>query len=397
MRVVAYLVNRYPETSLTGVRREIDAVGDSGMRVLRFAHRPSLQPLASDKDRLEASATEYLAEGSSGPLALALFRVLVTHPRRFAGSLRKLLTLRPLGFSHIAYLALACRLFERLKAEGVDHLHTHFAQSSAAVAMLTHALGGPPWTMTIHGPEDLEPGNSRRLATLSLAANKAVAISEWAAAATRRSVEPSNIDVRVVGMGVADEYLSPTVAMNDSGPLVCVGRLDNRKGHAVLLESLTLLRQAACTPSVELIGDGPCRDALAMEIERRGLTRQVTICGWLSERGVREKLDACRFLVLPSLAEGLPVAIMEAFARARPVIATDVAGIRELVRDDENGLVVAAGDPVGLSHAIKALLSQSTDELSRLGLCGRAAVLDRFDSKRNAQALIGIWREISTR
>lgn len=395
MRVVAYLVNRYPECSLTAIRREIGAVADSGLKVLRFAHRPSLQPLASDRDRFEASVTEYLAAGNSFRLVLALVRVLGTHPRRFAEALRKLLALQPLTFSHIAYLAVACRLFERLTAEAADHLHTHFAQSSAEVAMLTRALGGPPWSMTVHGPEDLEAFNRRRLSTLSLAANKTMAISDWAGDAMRRAVDPQAIDVRIVRMGVADEYLLPPVAMSDSGPIVCVGRLDGRKGHAVLLESLSLLRLAACKPPVTLIGDGPCKEELAAEIRRRGLAQQVTICGWLSERGVREKLDACRFLVLPSLSEGLPVAVMEAFARARPVIVTDVAAISELVRHKENGLVVAAGDPVGLSHAMEAFLALSTDELSSFGLRGRATVLDRFDSNRNAHTLIGIWREIS--
>ncbi|MGH8249598.1 MAG: glycosyltransferase family 4 protein [Steroidobacteraceae bacterium] len=394
MEVVAYLINRYPEASLTTLRREIEAVESAGIRILRFAHRPSLQPFAAEKDRLEAKLTEYLVTGNCLDLAVPLARMLVRHPVRLARTIRLMLSLGRANLRHVAYLALACRLLERLEAGQAEHLHVHFAQSSAVVAMLAHSLGGPPWTMTVHGPEDFEPSRMRSLHVLAASSNATIAISRWASDATRRVVEPRAADVRVVRMGVDDQFLGPPVPVSASGAIVCIARLDRRKGHSVLFAAVQALRASGQTPHIELIGDGPCRQELQIEAERRGLAGQVTFSGWLTQEGVRDRLDRCRFVVLPSLAEGLPVSIMEAFARARPVVATGVGGITELVRHMENGMVATPGDAAGLADAMKTLLTMSPAALLELGMRGRSTVMEQFDSRANAGTLISIWRDL---
>jgi glycosyltransferase involved in cell wall biosynthesis len=122
-------------------------------------------------------------------------------------------------------------------------------------------------------------------------------------------------------------------------------------------------------------------------VDRLGLADVVKFRGWLSQGELRDRLDACRFTVLPSLSEGLPVAIMESFARARPVIATDIAGVTELVEHQRNGIVVPAGDATRLAAAIEALLEAPEAELHRMGMRGRERVVDECDSDRNAREL----------
>ncbi len=150
-------------------------------------------------------------------------------------------------------------------------------------------------------------------------------------------------------------------------PIICIARFDARKGHGVLLNALSLLDRIRNQARVELIGDGPCREEIESDLLRRGLSDTVVIRGWISEAGIKDALDRSRFLVLPSLSEGLPVAIMEAFARARPVIATDVAGIPELVSHRRNGILVAPDDPESLALGLKELLAMTPEELFRLG------------------------------
>lgn len=392
MRAVAYLFNRYPEATLTTLRREVHAVVGTGLTVRRFAHRPSLQPLAGQADRAEADRTRYLAAAGLLPLLLSLIGSLLRHPVRFVAALRIMLNLRPPAFRHIGYLAMACRLTGYLRGEQIDLVHTHFAQNSAVVAMLAHALGGPPWTMTVHGPEDLDIGNRDGLAMKVRAAGTTIAISNFAANSIRRAVAPHAAKVHVVGMGIDAFYLEAPVSIKSGSPIVCVARLVARKGHFVLIDAIDRLKSQGFRPTVELIGDGPLKEDLSAMIERRGLSEQVKFCGWQSEEGVRRRIDASSFVVLPSTAEGLPVSVMEAFARARPVIACDVGAISELVHDGVNGALVAPDDPRSLADALATFASKKPDELFQMGLLGRCEVAERHDARKNAETLVRIWQ-----
>ena len=104
-----------------------------------------------------------------------------------------------------------------------------------------------------------------------------------------------------------------------------------------------MLREQGHDFELVIVGDGPLRGAIEQRIERFSLGTRVRITGFLSNRGVRQELLAARALVLPSFAEGLPVAIMEALALGRPVISTYIAGIPELVQPGVNGWLVPPG------------------------------------------------------
>ena len=394
MRPVAYLVNRYPEATLTTIRREIEAVAAAGVPVLRFAHRPSDQPLAGAIDRREAGLTQYVAQSGYGRLALCLLAALVTRPVRFVRALRAAIAIGPSVLHSLAYLALACLLREQLATQRVATLHVHFGLSSAAVGVLIRELGGPPWSVTIHGPEEFAAANRKRLSQVARSASRTIAISEWAAAALREAVSPVVLETRVIGMGVGSSFLSPPEPIDAEAPVVCIARLDTRKGHIVLLEALARLDGVFRRVRVDLIGDGPLRSEIESEISRRGLSSRVVVRGWLSEAAVKEALDRSRLLVLPSLDEGLPVAIMEAFARARPVLATRVAGIPEIVVHRFNGVVVPPNDAGSLAQGLIDLLSMAVGDLYQLGLNGRKLVQEKFDSARNAQSLIATWQEM---
>src|SRR5688572_23816593 len=346
---IAYLVNRYPEASLVAISREIRGVSAVGLEVCRIAHRPSDQPILSQGELEEASRTYYLATRSIFTLVLACLRRAVSDPLRMVRAVRLLRMMGRTGSARVGHLLLACRLVDQLQAMRVDYLHVHFAMTSAAVAALSRQLGGPPWTLTVHGPEEFDAARATAFAVLVRAASATVAVSNWAAGFVAQVEKPGGGAARVVRLGVDGDYLSVPSEIDPSGPILCIARLDRRKGHDVLLDALALIPSERRNFQVELIGDGPLRRELESAVARRGLSKLVRFRGWLSQKEVLSRLDACRCLVMPSLAEGLPVALMEAFARARPVIATSVGGTTELVAHRINGLVVTAGDAVELS------------------------------------------------
>ena len=102
---------------------------------------------------------------------------------------------------------------------------------------------------------------------------------------------------------------------------------------------------------------------------------------------VREALDEACAVVLPSFAEGLPVVIMEAFARGRPVLSTYVAGIPELVVPGQNGWLVPAGSVEALAQALRQVLAAPSSRLAEFGRAGRARVAEQHDAGRNGRQM----------
>ncbi|MFD2135182.1 glycosyltransferase [Novosphingobium resinovorum] len=115
----------------------------------------------------------------------------------------------------------------------------------------------------------------------------------------------------------------------------------------------------------------------------------VTLHGWASPQTIRGALRRARALVLPSFAEGLPVVLMEAMALRRPVIATAIAGIPELV-DGDVGWLVPSGSVDAIEGALDAALDAWPEELEAMGERARARVLDRHDPERCAGRMVDL-------
>ncbi|MDM7255823.1 MAG: glycosyltransferase, partial [Paracoccus sp. (in: a-proteobacteria)] len=141
---------------------------------------------------------------------------------------------------------------------------------------------------------------------------------------------------------------------------------------------------------LSLVGDGPLRPQIEAAFRASGQDGAVTLTGWLDEAGVRRVLGESHALVLPSFAEGLPMVLMEALAAGRPVIATHIAGIPELVTPDV-GWLVPAGDDEALAAAMAALSRIPQDELAAMGRAGHDRALMRHDIDRAAARLAALF------
>jgi glycosyltransferase involved in cell wall biosynthesis len=166
-----------------------------------------------------------------------------------------------------------------------------------------------------------------------------------------------------------------------------VGRLAEQKGQLLLVEASAKLRDRGADFELVIVGDGPMREELEQLIDRLGLRDRVRITGFLDNRAVRRELEAARALVLPSFAEGLPVVIMEAMALGRPVIATYIAGIPELVEPGRSGWLIPAGALEPLVEAMAEALAAGPDELDRMGRAGAARASLQHDAATEAGKL----------
>ena len=180
--------------------------------------------------------------------------------------------------------------------------------------------------------------------------------------------------------------------------ILCVARLVEEKDHATLLEAFRrLLAAGRENLTLTLVGDGPLRRALseqARTIERELAhgAELVRFVGMVDD--VRPWLARADLVVLASRHESQGIALVEAMAGARPVVATNVGGIPELVEDEVTGLLVPPRDPARLAAAIARLLDDSI-LAARLGAAGRARVEERFSLSARVRALTELFRQVA--
>ena len=395
---IAYLINQYPKVSHSFIRREIISVEACGIRVKRFSLRSCSTELVDEADKLELTRVRVVLAVGIVSLLFRLLRIAVTRPIRFLQALW--LTLR-LGWCsergvlrHLAYLAEACILLRWFSDSDVAHVHAHFGTNSTTVAMLCRAIGGPPYSFTVHGPEEFDKVKAIALVEKVERAAFVVTVSCFGKSQLYRWCEQRQWSkIHVVHCGVDDGFLAqPSIAVEAEPRLVCVGRLCEAKGHLVLLEAVGQLATEGLQFKLVLVGDGPLRAEIEALSARLGLQNYVEVLGWASNSEVRQHILASRAMVLPSFAEGLPVVLMEALALGRPVISTYVAGIPELVEPGVCGWLVPPGSIEALTAAIRVALQLPVEKLQQMGASGAERVAQRHDASIEASFLAALFR-----
>ena len=387
---LAYLTAVYARVSHSFIRAEVAQLRALGHTVDTFSVREAdASELVSDEIRAEHARTDHILRQGLARLLGSAFLELVRTPREWLAAL--FLAMR-CGWPGLkgrswcyAYFLEACYLARRLREKRAEHLHVHMGEGCATVAMLAAALADIPYSMTVHGLEfDHAP-----LLSLDEKVRRSrfsVAVSEYSRAQLYRWTAPPDWPkIHVVRCGVllnGHAHGGPARERR----IVCVARLSPEKGHLVLLEAIARLK-AEAPFEVVLVGDGPLRRELHARIDELGLAARVRLAGWMGADGVREEIRRSRALVLASFSEGLPVVLMEAFALERPVIASAIGGIPELVEPGVSGWLVPAGSAEMLSEAIKAALMTDSETLQRMGRAGAARVRERHDRMKEARRL----------
>lgn len=395
---IAYLINAYPKVSHSFIRREIHALERQGLEVRRIALRGWDGPLPDEEDHRERQRTSYVLRGGVRSLLLPLLQTLLRSPSRLCRTVWLAVTMargsdRPLLY-HLAYVAEACRVLRWVTSDGVERLHAHFGTNSAEVAMLVHSLGGPPYSFTVHGPEEFmrELGLTAKIRRASLV----IAISHFCRSQLYLWAPYEEWPkIRIIRCGLEEAFhkdVDTRLPAAATPRLSCVGRLAEAKGQPLLLQAAALLAARNIDFQLVLAGDGPLRATLESLIDRFRLGDRVRITGWISGAQVREELLASRAMVLPSFAEGLPVVIMEAMALRRPVLTTYVAGIPELVTHGETGWMFPAGSVEDLALAMEQCLLCPREEIERMGAAAHQRVIGLHSIDEEARKLADLFR-----
>jgi glycosyltransferase involved in cell wall biosynthesis len=175
-----------------------------------------------------------------------------------------------------------------------------------------------------------------------------------------------------------------------------IGRLRASKGHALAIAAWHAVLSRIPEARLLIVGDGPERATLRQQVQRVGLHERVLFAGRIDDE--RERADIVRasdIALLPSYGEALPMALIEASACARPVVATDVGGVREVVSDGVGGTLIPPGEITAIADAVIELL-QDPQLGARMGQAGRVLVQERFDMYSWARQLGDIYAEAMT-
>ncbi|WP_199262739.1 glycosyltransferase [Paracoccus binzhouensis] len=394
---IGYLVNTYPRPSHSFIRREIAALEAEGLEIHRFAMRGDAAALSDPADLAEHARTERVLEAGGRRLLAALTRQALARPAKFRTALRLARSRARAGESSLArqivYLAEGAHVAARARALGLQHIHAHFGTNSARVAAYARLLGGPGFSFTVHGPEEFDNTGPLDLGGKLALAEFCVTVSSYGRSQMYRWAEPGDWDkLRVVHCGLdLDRWADP--APLPAGPLhmVAVGRFAEQKGFGLLIRAFALAWRRNPALRLSLVGDGELRPQIESLIAAEGMGEAVRLLGWQHEAGVRAAMDAAHALVTPSFAEGLPVVIMEAMACARPVIATYIAGIPELVRPGQEGWLVPAGNAEALAETMLQAAETDHAMLERMGASARARVTRRHDIRESARRLAALF------
>lgn len=398
---ILYVGSILPKRSETFVYREVLGLRDRGVRVsVASVHEPEA---ALAEPRLGALADEAIRVYGRG--LRGKWRVVRDAPKiKLWRPTRGLFETRPMYWpKYMLQCEAGYALAQRVLHKGITHVHAHMAHVPTTVAMSCAEALGIPFSFTGHAA-DLFRDRSALRTKLERAAFVAC-ISEWHREFYKQ-VAPGLDDAKlpVVRCGVDLDEFSVADPTQGRG-ILAVGRLVPKKGFDVLIRALgraveadgkpsgaLSLRPAALGLRLTLVGDGPEEKALKALAEEVGVADRVDFVGAKSNDQVRELMGRAALFVLPCKQaadgdrDGIPVVLMEAMARGVCVVSGDLPTIRELVADNQCGVMVPPGSVDELSDVMVRLLGD-TEDRQRLATAGRARVVEEFSLDVNLDRL----------
>ena len=264
-------------------------------------------------------------------------------------------------------------------------LHTHLVHADV-YGQLAGAISRVPFRLsTKHGFNEFREGRFFGIAdrTVGSLAHVQIAISQGLAHYLAETEGFDEEGFEIVHYGISSrDSVRPYEGAEPQ--LLCVGRLIPIKGHLVLLRAFAQARARVPGLTLDVAGRGPLEPALKEFARELGLEGAVRFLGFVSP--VQDAVEEAAIVVVPSLGEGFGMVALEAMERARPVIASAVGGLPEIVADGETGLVVPSGDAEALADAI-AYLAGDLERAAAMGRAGRERALAEFPPERSVERI----------
>lgn len=392
MTRVAYLVSDYFAPSHTFVRREVAALRKAGLQITPF----SIQASGGDGE------AEAVLKRPSLEYPLALIQALASQPLQFVLCWWISIQHRPPGLRALAWSQFhfveAIMLARLIKASRCTRLHNHFANSAAVVGMIAAKFLKIPWSFTLHGISETDYPAGMLLREKLEHADFVACASYFMQAQAMRSVDFGHWSkMHIVRCGVNLSTMLSGISGDGQSDhdrpvkIICVGRLSAEKGYFGLVKVLAQLAADGHEFDTTIVGDGPSAAAIHAKVAALALHDKIHFTGGLSETETLAEISRSDIMVLPSLMEGLPVVLIEALAMRKAVVASQVAGIPELIIQGQTGLLFTPSNWDDLERQLHNLMADPVLR-KKLGAEGFRKVKSEFSSERAADILSSLFQ-----
>lgn len=398
--VMAYVLLWFPLSSETFIFREIVQLRELDLNIHVYTMYGAAFRGCSHEMRAYDGPIERMGIRMFFRIWGAFFRALKQCPSLVwrllrEGFFRRMRNLESLGENLWCFMA-GFLLAEWCRRDGVELIHSSWANGPATAAWVASLLTGIPFAFTgragdIYPEDGLLREKSRD--ALFIRTNNAANV-DWL-----RSFCPPDAEdkVRLVYNSLTFTKRELCVLpMHPPYRLLAVGRFARTKGFPELLTAMARLRRERVPVRLTLAGDGAWRGRLLRQIHRLSLEEYVDMPGFVPHDGLRRYMQTHDMLVVPSVVhtngdrDGIPNVIMEALSMGMPVVATDVCGIAEVIRNGETGLLVPQRNSAALANAVRAMLTDR-ERARAMALAGRSLVETMFDRRRNITALRDLY------
>jgi glycosyltransferase involved in cell wall biosynthesis len=399
---IVYLLHRFPRATDTFIFREIRALETCGLNVkVVSVWKPkdgeTLPPLLNEWSK----QTTFLLPAGPTKVAWRIATVVCQQPLRFLSALLLSARMRRPGLKGLVfqlfYLGEALLAAYDLRAENKFQLHNHFGDQSGMVTMLLAHLRGLPYSISFHGPHVFfDPfGNRIKEKAREAAFNRCISFyCRSQLMLFTGDYDQTRNEVVRCGLDLANYFYKDP--QSKVATIISVARIAPEKGFNFLLDALKQVFEQYADVRLKIIGDGPVRGALHGQALDLGISDRVQFVGQMTETEIIAELGQSDLFVLPSVAEGLPVSVMEAMAVGVPVVATNIAALGELVEDGLSGRLVPPTDAISLAATICELIENHELRLS-MARRGRKKIESDFRIEPEARKLAGLFARVPVR
>jgi len=408
---IGYLLRSYPRLSQTFILNEILALEKIGVSIQIFALTNPREKIVQMQVNQIRAPVHYLDESMQprrlGNLLKENVEVARLHFKGYISSVVYIAANKRIDqgytassrwecFLQAVHLIYILALRAQRTGKSIDHLHAHFAHDPALIAYLVHCIAGIPFSFTAHARDLYQV--PEKVLTYRIRQARAVITCCKANLEYLNQIAPSQqskFSLIYHGVNLKDfqPVPNPGASPVPNHPLILsVGRLVEKKGFQNLLQAFLIVKRRGEIFQCAIYGDGPLCQQLRDWIEEHDLTDEIMLEG---DRTQKELIsiyqNATLFILTPVQTDdgdrdGIPNVLVEAMAVGLPVITTAVAGIPELVDNNENGLLYQPHDVQGISSGIIELL-RNEEKRRQLGSAASKKVKEQFDVTQAASRL----------